>query len=131
VEILRQSLIRGLNQFSSYNAALELCNMVILKWLNYKPSVWAESNGRTSWSNPPILQGLQKVTFNVLKWGKKIFFCNCRIADMVFYSRNHISSFEISLRTTPSHSSLILFIDMLETTLGTSWGLFAPLMEEL
>jgi hypothetical protein len=78
----------------------------------------------------------------MLKWEKKNSFtivelttqyCGYTTPDavMVFYSRNCISSFEISLQATPSHSSLTLFTDMLKPTLVTCWGVTAPSMQEL
>jgi len=44
VEILHQSFVRGLNWFFSHNDALELCDIVILKWLDCKWSMWIKSN---------------------------------------------------------------------------------------
>ncbi len=138
VKILWQKLIKGLNWFSSCNIVSKLCNMVILKWLDYKSSMWVESNGWTSWSNPPILWGLQKATFNVLRWEKKSSaivesttqYCGYTTpkAIMISYSRNHISSFEISPWVAPSHSSLTLFTTMPKATLVIGWKVVAPSM---
>jgi hypothetical protein len=141
VKILCQSLIRGLSWFSSRNATSKLCNMVILKWLDCKSSMWAESNGGTSWSNQPILGRLQKAAFNVLRW-KKRFFHNCWInnpilwvhhtnAIMISCLGNRISSFKISPWIAPSHSYLTLLTTMSKTTLVIGWASIAPSMQEL
>ncbi len=135
------SLVKGLNWFSSCNVPSKLCNMVILKSLDYKSSMWVESNGWTSSSSPPILRGLQKATFNVLRWKKK----NSTIVEsttqycgyttpkviMISCSRNRISSFEISPWVAPSHSSLTFFTTMPKSTLVTSWKVVAPSMQKL
>ncbi len=131
VEILCQSFVWGLSWFSSCNVVSKLCNMVILKWLDCKSSMWVESNGETSWSNPPILWGLQKTTFNMLWWGKKVSSITIRSttqyyghttpnAVMISCFGNHISSFEISFQVAPSHSSLTLFIAMPKTIIVIS-----------
>ncbi len=131
VKILHQSLIKGLNWFSSRNVVSKLCSMVVLKWLDYKSNMWAESNGKTSWSNPPILWGLQKAIFNVLRWKNKVSsvsigsttqYCGYTTPNviMISYSGNHISSFEITFQIAPSHSCLTLFITMSKTIIMTS-----------
>ncbi len=141
VEILRQSLVRGLNWFFSHNATLRLCNMVILKWLDCKSNMWVENNGGTFWSNPPILRRLQKTTFNVLKWEKKISFVvvgsiiqyngyTTPNAIMISCFGNCTSNSKISPWVAPSHSSLTLFIAMPKTILVTCWKVVAPSMQE-
>jgi hypothetical protein len=125
MEVLHQSLIRGLRWSFSCNVVSKLCNIVILKWLNYKLIMWIKNNGGTSWSN---LMRVAKSPFQCAKVRKKSFsaivglvpqYCGYTTpnAIMISYSGNCISNFEKSLQVAPSHFSLTLFITMLKTIL--------------